>query len=420
MPTSRATDATGNAWDITVPLEFAPPSPSHVDLFAIANALFGCEGLVLQGHALKSVEIPLYGGYSDALGEQLGRLFELVMDRPLRMSFRGNEEEWQPPISDYFKEKEPMDGYTCLFSTGTDSYSTILNAASEFRNLRGCFVSHNDLLKLRGLGNRFARQLSQKEIEVFRINAPEHGQHIRRSRGVFYVLYGVLLGENNVIMGETGATMYQPKFSVLDEVTKTAHPLLLSLESDITRQVLGKKPKIVLPCENMTKAEVVAASPERSQLTTTFSCSGTTMFATSEGANCGTCFSCIVRRLAFLVSGVRDCYYSYEITGVNVALRALDNIVHLLRFSVDYLHDQGAVPWYTQEILKWYGKRDLIERFALDNLAGLMLLTERGKTNSTLAKMRDVSQHWIDDRDLRERIEIVRSGKMKMNFAMFI
>jgi hypothetical protein len=418
LPTSKATDSSGNTWNIApVPLEFAPPSSAHVDLFSVANALFGCESLILQGHALTSVEIPLYGDYAASLDVPLQRMFELVLDRPVRIAFTGNTEGRQLPLSAAYGGEPLTDGYTCLFSTGTDSYSTILNAAAQFRNLKGCFVSHNDLRSLRGLGNDFAEHLSsQKGIEVARINAAEHGQYIRRSRGVFYVLYGLLLGTKNVIMGETGVTMYQPKFTLLDEVTITAHPLLLSLVADLTRKILGEKPKIILPCESLTKAEVVAACPERGMLAATFSCSGTTMFATSEGANCGTCFSCIVRRLAFLVCGEQDCFYPYDVTGAGAREQALDNILHLLRFSVDYARDRDAVPWYTQEILKRYGRTDLFERFALDNLAGLMLLSERGGINSALGLMREVSRRKVDDSLLRERIEVVRSRAVKMNF----
>jgi hypothetical protein len=390
-------------------------------VFAIANALFGCESLILQRNALTSVEIPLYGEYDGSLDEVLQRLFELVLDRPLRVVFTQNMEDRQLPLSPINGAETLTDGYTCLFSTGTDSYSTILNATSQLKDVRGCFVSHNDLMKLRGLGNAFAQQLSsQKGIEITRINASEHGQAIRRSRGAFYVLNGLLLGTKNVIMGETGVTMYQPRFTLLDEVTITAHPQLLSLVADMTRKVLGEKPKIVLPCESLTKAEVVAACPEKGMLASTFSCSGTTMFATSEGANCGTCFSCIVRRLAFLVCGEQDCFYPYDVTGANASQQALDNIIHLLRFSIDYARDRDAVPWYTQEILKQYGRSELFERFAFDNLAGLMLLSERGGINSALALMREISRRKVDDSMLHERVEVVRSRAAKMDFGRSI
>ena len=419
MPTSRATDNSGNSWNIApVPLEFAPPSGAHVDLFSIANALFGCESLILQGHALVSVEIPLHGDYGSSIDEPLQRMFELVLDRPVRISFTENTEGRQLPLSSIYGGETLTDGYTCLFSTGTDSYSTILNAAGQFKNLRGCFVSHNDLRNLRGLGNDFSEYLStHRRIEITRVNAAEHGQHIRRSRGVFYVLYGLLLGTQNVIMGETGVTMYQPRFTLLDEVTITAHPLLLSLVADLTRKVLGEKPRIILPCESLTKAEVIAACPDRGMLAATFSCSGTTMFATSEGANCGTCFSCIVRRLAFLVCGEQDCFYPYDVTGGTASQQSLDNIIHLLRFSVDYARDRDAVPWYTQEILKKYGRAELFERFALDNLAGLMLLSERGGINSALGQMREISRRRVDDAILRERIAVVRSRQARMDFG---
>ena len=58
----------------------------------------------------------------------------------------------------------------------------------------------------------------------------------------------------------------------------------------------------------------------------------------------------------------------------------------------------------------------MFERFALDNLAGLMLLSERGGINSALGLMRETSRRRLDDAVLRERIAVVRSGQARMDF----
>jgi hypothetical protein len=182
----------------------------------------------------------------------------------------------------------------------------------------------------------------------------------------------------------------------------------------ITKEIVGEKPRIIRPFENMTKAEVVASCPDKEWIKKTFSCSSTTRFAMEEGgANCGTCFACIVRRLAVLVSGADDCEYAYPLT----SQKALDNAVQLLRFSLDFLSDRDAIPWYTLDTLKFYEKGDLFERFALDNLAGLMLLSGQGGINPVLGKIRDLcTQRKIPDAVLRGRVDIVRSKKVNADY----
>lgn len=418
MSVFRATDGKGNVINFNpVPLEFATPGTPYLDLYSMANALFGSESLLLQRFDIHSMEIPLYAEYADSVDHILRCLFRSVLRRDIEVAYSKNTDHWQVPVSKFLRTSQEKDGCTCLFSTGIDSYSTILTAASQFKRLKGCFVSHNDMPNLRGLENDFAQHLSaSKGTEVIRINAANHGQFIRRSRGVFYLLYGMLLGNDKVIMGEAGVTMYQPRFTILDEVTITAHPGLVTLVSELTKGVLSAKPRVILPCENMTKAEVVAACPSSAMMASTFSCSGTTMFATSDAAHCGSCFSCIVRRLAFMVSGVQDCFYPQDIGSWNISRSALDNIVHLMHFSATFAFDSDALPRYAMETIRDYGKEDLFRRFALDNLAGLLLLSEREGFGGALSKMRERSRACTDDSVLRERIEVVRSRTAHMDF----
>ncbi|MGA2877003.1 MAG: hypothetical protein ABSE82_15910, partial [Nitrososphaerales archaeon] len=389
-----------------------------VDLYAIANAIFGCETLVLERHDVRRITIPCYNGYPNKLIQKLTALFQLVLDRPVEVTLGENKE---PFLFTFMGDRPLASNYTCLFSTGIDSYSAILNAHEKLKMVRGAFVSHRDFRKLKGLCNQFSDHLDgENGIRIDKIDAIDHGQFIRRSRGAFYLIYGLMLENKNVIMGEAGVTMYQPKLTLLDSVTITAHPALLGLVSDVVGIVLGERPNLILPCENMTKAEVVSNCHDDAWIKKTFSCSGTTRFATEAGAaNCGTCFSCIIRRLAVEVSGKQDCKYAFDITS-DTSRKAYDNILHLLHFSLGMLSDREAIHWYTMEILERYNKVDLFERFAMDNLAGLMLMSDAGKLNNVLAKMRDISVHRVDDSMLRERIEVVRNYQVMMDFSKAI
>ncbi|MGI0134017.1 MAG: hypothetical protein ACREBW_03555, partial [Candidatus Micrarchaeaceae archaeon] len=55
--------------------------------------------------------------------------------------------------------------------------------------------------------------------------------------------------------------MYQPKLAPFDTVTMTTHPFVLRKVKSVLRLILGRDVQLVLPYENMTKSEVVAASP---------------------------------------------------------------------------------------------------------------------------------------------------------------
>jgi hypothetical protein len=70
--------------------------------------------------------------------------------------------------------------------------------------------------------------------------------------------FALLLGKKNLIVGETGVTMYQPRFTFLGRITVTTHPKLLQITGLVTKEILGEKLRIIRPSENMTKAEIAA------------------------------------------------------------------------------------------------------------------------------------------------------------------
>jgi hypothetical protein len=408
--------SSGGKWrvDSDPPKTVGALTRAQIDLWSVANGLFGCETLVRTNKKVEGIEIPLYLEYDSRLQSTLEAMLRFIVEQPIEVAFTQNSKSIQSTLIP--ETVEPFsEGYACLFSTGLDSYSVFLNAAIEFKDLTACFVDHNDFRKLRALSRTFSEHLKTRTgTSLQRVHAPDHGSYMRRSRGVFYVMAGLLLGKKNLIVGETGVTMYQPKFTLLDRITVTTHPKLLQMTGLVTKEILGEKPRIIRPSENMTKAEIAACCPDKESIKLTFSCS-TTRFATEKDvANCGTCFACIVRRFAVLVSGVEDCDYAHRIASIS----AIDNAVQLLRFSIDFLSNREAIPWYTREIVESYEKTDLFERFAQDNLAGLMLESERGSVNPVLTKIREVGKRaGISDNMLRERINIVRTEKTKMNFS---
>ncbi len=78
--------------------------------------------------------------------------------------------------------------------------------------------------------------------------------------------------------------------------------------------------------------------------------------------HCGVCYACVVRRLALLVAGINERSY-----GSNWSRDSnIDNLVHLIRFSLDYLSDLESLPWYTVDSIIENHKEDLFLGFVLE------------------------------------------------------
>jgi hypothetical protein len=197
----------------------------------------------------------------------------------------------------------------------------------------------------------------------------QNGTMNRLTRGIFYVANAALFHTRNIIVPEVGPMMYQPRFTLLDEIARTTDTLLLVKAKEIVRLITAQRINLIKPSENLTKAEARRASPQADILSETTSCVST-MFISSIEPHCGSCYGCVVRRLAFSVLGLKDrAYWKTGFTG-----EGADNTAHLIRFLLDFLVSPESVPWYTMENIRRYHKEDLFRRFALDNLAGLILL----------------------------------------------
>lgn len=392
-------------------------SERQLDLHAIANAIFVAEGLERDKFKVETIEIPCFLEHDRNVAEVIETLTGFILQRQIKVKLKKNLEKLI-----FYKdiEEEMKDGHTCLYSTGLDSFSGILNAAHYIKELRGCFISHADQAVLRSLFLKQKNDAIPKNVRIDHIKALPHKRFMRRSRGVFYVLNGFLLGNRNLLICEAGPTMFQPPYTVADEVTITTHPRVLALTKQIADAVLKTKTRFCKPNENLTKSEVAASSPDKRNLKKTFSCSGTTQFALSARAHCGVCYSCIMRRLAMVVAGIEDGKYRNDVFVRKVSDQNLDNAIQLLRFSLDFLTEQDSLPWITRNVLKKFGKQDLFERYAMDNLAGLYLLSKKSSLGSIFQKFLSLSLAKISQSELKERIEIVRLKGRAPDFTNWI
>jgi len=378
--------------------------------------MFKLEGAINEGARVDSIDIPCYGSHSHRLIDDLEEACKFLFDRDIKVSLTENDQE-RLFEDDESHASHLSEGYTCLFSIGLDSYSGILNARKHLANVCGAFVSHADQKNLLPLLDKFQLgPFNESGLHVRVIDADSHGDGMRRFRGIFYILNGLTLGNRNIIVCEVGPTMYQVPFTVLDDITVTAHPKALEFAHKIAYDVLGTEIRILTPNEDLTKAEVAATCRLDRFVKKTVSCSRTS-FANSEAPNCGTCYPCIVRRLGVLVAGAQDSRYRYNFAGNIKHMGAYDNIVQLIRFSIDFLKYPEHVPWYTLNIPRTYGKLELFRRFALDNLAGLKVLAEQTYMSVPLTKLHTLASDVISKECLEDRIASVRGNEFKPNLG---
>jgi queuosine biosynthesis protein QueC len=166
--------------------------------------------------------------------------------------------------------------------------------------------------------------------------------------------------------------MYQPRFSPLDSITMTTHPFVVAKAAQIGSLLLNRELRIMTPFEDLTKAEVIAISPEKDGLRYTHSC-----ISSRFGTHDGTCYGCVIRRLATTAVGVKDVTYSRN--PISDSNAHAGNLYSLLGFCHDILTDFRRMKEYERGIIDVYGKRDLFRRFALDNFAAIHRLLSDNK-----------------------------------------
>lgn len=297
-----------------------------------------------------------------------------------------------------FTKKEAV----VLFSAGVDSYSGIKLAETQYKDLLGLFVAHNDQTRIINIVERMKPLIN---TEIHTLYAPGMGsQGYSQLRGFLYILaagaYANLCQADNILVTECGPTMYQPLFSTYDSITYTTHPYVLKAAKDVLGLLLDSKVKIIIPFEDLTKAEVISNSGIK-DYSTTHSC-----ISQRFGDHDGTCFGCVIKKMACLVSGVKDVTYNKNVFEESANQ---DNLLNALTFSDYLINDFDNMLPFQKEKIEEFNKHDLFKRYALDNLAGLML----GVQEKHFLYKRFVG---TKKKLLEERIHQVRENKKTPDF----
>lgn len=220
----------------------------------------------------------------------------------------------------------------CLFSGGADSLAGALIAQAT-HGTPPVLVSHWDANYIATVQSDLVEELS----DVWEAAPAHHRLQIRRrrhqvgsglafpdeksrrTRSLLFLALGLTVAavrDSELWMSENGYTSINPPLSPERRgslTTRTTHPGFLDGLVDLLRR-LGLKADLRNPLEGLTKGEVLAQAAQHlaggraDQLfSMTHSCGKVPWFkGFSQGAQCGLCFGCLVRRGSFVASGLTD------------------------------------------------------------------------------------------------------------------
>jgi 7-cyano-7-deazaguanine synthase in queuosine biosynthesis len=374
------------------------------DILRVAFCIFEAEKKIKHGEILNKLSIPLSVETFNRidlnkLKEVLEELLLLVLVEDIKIDFEKIDDIKGRVTKKYPFEKREV---ICLFSGGVDSYSGITLAEKKYNNIMGLFVAHNDQSRIIRIINDFKKKIKTPIRTIYA--PPMESEGYSQFRGFLYVLsggvYANLTGANKILVTECGPTMYQPLFSPYDSITYTTHPYVMKAAKEVL-EIFIKKIDIITPFEDLTKAEVMANS-KINDFSLTHSC-----ITQRRGDHCGTCFGCVIKKLAEPVAGIKGVKYNKDIFDLGVDR---DNITNVLEFSEKLILNKDKIPGFQREKIDEFNKWDLFTRYALDNLAGLIL---------GAPKDNDLIKRFIDKEILlliKDRINDVRRNKYKPNF----
>ena len=375
------------------------------DILRIAYSLFEAEKKLKKYGSLTRITIPLSEETFNRINKKklkkiLEELFLLILSEDIFVHIKKVDDTKRRVRKEItFPKVEAI----CLFSAGVDSYAGIKMAERKYKKLLGVFVAHNDQSRIIKIVEKMKYKIKSSIKTIY---APSMGSTgYSQFRGFLYILSGGvylnLCDSKKILVTECGPTMYQPLFSPYDSITYTTHPYVLTAAKEVLKILLGFSIEIIIPFENLSKAEVMSNSRIK-DFSETHSC-----ISQRFGDHDGTCFGCVIKRLGALVSGVKDVKYNKNIFEEGVDQ---DNLLNILIFSENIIKKYNRLVNFQKNKIEEFGKEDLFRRYALDTLAGLMVGTE----NQDFLNQRFITK------DLREMLEKrileVRLNKQKPNF----
>jgi 7-cyano-7-deazaguanine synthase in queuosine biosynthesis len=391
----------------------APDLLRSANAIVVADSVFEMEKCFRNGRTVRKATVDLYNaktlGYDlKALSHLLRDLIVFVLAEDLLITLRhvkfgGAAKRDASPFA--------STRTVCLFSGGVDSYAGILLAQQRFRNVAGIFAAHSDQARMIHIVRRIEKKiLTKTRIALHELRVPSVGAHgYAQLRGFLYMVGAAawvdVLQADRLLVTECGPTMYQPRFAPLDSITMTTHPVVVRFASRVIAILLQRPIEIVTPFEDLTKAEVFAISPQKSGLRFTHSC-----ISQRFGRHDGTCYGCVIRRLAAIAAQVDDVHYDKN--PIIDSDANAGNLMSLLAYSHDLLTNYAGMDGYEVEMIEAHSKQDLFRRFALDNFAAIhRLIQMRRRVRSPILQLYRSLVEKVGAGALSTRLEELKRGR---------
>ncbi len=313
-------------------------NPRNIDLVRIALAVLASDRSVLReggGSSWNAREFDLTVQVTDpdAWAMQADRLSRIIgFLSGDRWTFRFTQ---APPAGETtLLVDEQRHDRTVLLSGGADSAAGALASALELGEGRSqSLVSHFSSTAISPVQQRVVKAIGglapgvQQAHRQFRLSRGSkrldttwfRDEPSTRSRSLLFLALGLAVAErasSSLWIAENGFASLNPPLGPDRRgslSTHTTHPRFLHELADLMKDVGGHS-LIENPFATLTKgdmfrrvADAVGVEAASTYLSQTNSCSHTdARFSGVVGASCGVCFGCLVRRAAFVASGIPD------------------------------------------------------------------------------------------------------------------
>lgn len=348
-----------------------------VDLLRIASAVYVVDRLVkrrtMDGpkHAARTIGLKVEVLQDSLWNRQdvrdsLHEVVEFVTGDFWDIEFERDSQEFTWPTSFLPFSKTDDSPLVCLYSSGLDSAAGLVARMNEnpVRPVIPVTVWHQ--ARQRHLVNRqyeflrghyrtkgFGTQIEPLIVKVamkWKSAAEEKSQETsQRSRSFLFMALGaiaaVMHGQQNVEMFESGiGAINLPLMAgmVGSKSTRSSHPELLRLMSNLASHVADKELAFILPFKDQTKGEVVRhlADAELQALAPlTASCVGFPLRHSNQ-KQCGLCPACIFRRVAMESAGIHESGDAYRYDFLNERINDVPDkrLAYLKAFLVQVAH----------------------------------------------------------------------------------
>ena len=267
--------SSGSARRVSVGFNGFGIDPLGTEAAQLSALVFAIEGFVRSHPSLDmDGSVVHVRGCSIRRQDEVAEILQAVIDFCLEISIEVKIEGARTSARLPSKLRRLESDVVLLFSGGTDSLAGLrLCEKAGVRNTP-VFVAHGS--GLTGVVNRLARGTLSMRLAKLRNVRVERRGNLQQTRGFLYAVLGSIIARaldaRNLIVSESGPTMFIPPMCPLDEVTLTTSPVVLSLAQDFVKTALDCEVRIQTPFRNITKAESIAGIRTDPALSRTNSC----------------------------------------------------------------------------------------------------------------------------------------------------